>query len=503
MAETGKDINQKGPRVVFRADGNSRIGLGHVVRSMALAQMLQGEFSCVFAIQQPEESLEKQLCQVCTAVVLLPVQDVAEREAAYLAEQVLRPTDVVVLDGYRFDKSYQQIIKNHGCALVCIDDIQAYPFVADAVINFAGGVVKDRYKTAPYTRLLLGPEYALLRPPFLEAAKAERKLPDGGLRLLLNLGGADPENHTLRLAQELSQLQAVATVEIVVGAAYRHLPELEGWLVGYPSINLHRNLSDEQMRHLMQSCAVAVTSASGVAYEYAAVGGLLYVLQTADNQEGLYSFLTGKGVAQKYKQLQSINPASVEGAFSKQLQVQRQYFDGKSDERLREEFRRLSLSASLTLRKATAGDMMLVYDWNNDPEVRRHSFNPELIPLANHQAWFGARLRDESTPIYLAEAAGEPTAQIRFTLSGGMATIGYLIAKEFRGQGLGHVVLLKGIAKLLQDHPEVNLIEGLVQQENIASVRAFEKAGFTYGDPDPEHPQAHRFVLEIGTNSNA
>ncbi|WP_276496162.1 UDP-2,4-diacetamido-2,4,6-trideoxy-beta-L-altropyranose hydrolase [Pontibacter litorisediminis] len=502
MTDTSKDIAQTNKsRIVFRADGNSRIGLGHVVRSLALAQMLKEEFRCVFAVQQPEESLLGQLQHVCEEVIVLEAQEINEQEATYLCGQVLRPSDVVVLDGYRFDTAYQQVIKHHGCALVCIDDIHAYPFVADAVLNMAGGVEKEKYKAAPYTRLLLGPAYALLRPPFLKAASEERELPDEGLRLLLNLGGADPRNHTLRLAQELHASQRFDCIELVVGGAYRHLPELEGWLQGKERVKLHQNLDAEGMCRLMRRCAVAVTSASGVAYEYAAVGGLLCVLQTADNQQGLYRFLTGTGVARQYEGPQSIASASIATDFQQQVQVQRQYLDGKSGERLLGEFHRLSLLASLKLRRATAEDVLLVYDWNNDAEVRKRSFNPKPIPLASHQAWFKARLEDTGTPVYIAEVAGEPAGQIRFNLSGGQATLGYLIARKYRGKGLGHVVLLKGVERLRQECPEVTLVEGLVQHENIASVRAFEKAGFSYGAPAPEHPEAFCFVLRLSESN--
>lgn len=494
MANT---INQAKPRIVFRADGNSRIGLGHVVRSLALAQMLHEDFSCVFAIQQPEQALQAQLLGVCEEVVVLAEQEVTEQEAACLARQVLRPTDVVVLDGYRFDTAYQQRVKESGCSLVCIDDIHAYPFVADAVINQAGGVSEAAYTTAPYTKLLLGPEYALLRPPFLKASQQERTVPVGALRVLLNMGGADPQNVTLQLAGELAEDSRVNSMEIVVGGAYQHLQELQSWLQGREQVRLHRNLDAEAMCLLMEGCAVAVTSASGVAYEYAAVGGGLFVLQTAGNQTGLYSFLTHTGIAKPYEELQQLGPSDFKSGFQKQVQVQRQYFDGQSPQRLQQQFRNFSLSAALTFRRASEEDLMLIYSWNNDPEVRRYSFNPEPIPLPNHQAWFSARLSDAATPIYVVEAAGEPAAQVRFSLQGKAATVGYLIDSKFRGKGLGHVVLQRGVARLQQDFPDIMLVEGLVQRQNIPSVRAFEKAGFAYGEPDPQHPKARRFVLEL------
>ncbi|WP_299824488.1 UDP-2,4-diacetamido-2,4,6-trideoxy-beta-L-altropyranose hydrolase [uncultured Pontibacter sp.] len=482
-------------RIIFRADGNSQIGLGHVVRSLALAQMLRHDFECVFAIQAPSQELQEQIKDVCEGVIILPACHHDEERFiheldAYIAEDVL-----VVLDGYNFNTAYQQSVKRKGCQLFCIDDIHSYTFVADVLLNQAGGVDAAKYKTASYTKLLLGPTYALLRTPFLEAAKSERVLPAGAVRVFLNLGGADPQNHTLQIARELESIQSINKVEIIVGSAYQHLPELQNWLHQNPKYSLHQNLSAEQMCELMQNCVLAVTSASGVAYEYASVGGLLFILQTADNQEGLYTYLTQNGIAQKYEQLQESIKTDLTITFAQAVKTQRQHFDGKSDERLLQVFHNMALATSIRMREATEDDLLLLFDWANDPEVRKHSFNPNPILLESHTRWLHTKLEDKQTKLYIAETDGEPAAHIRFELLNGKAVISYLISDGFRGKGLGHVVLQKGVAKLLQQTPELNLVEGLVQQENMASVRAFEKAGFSYGTPDSKYPQAHRFEL--------
>ncbi|MEJ8802718.1 UDP-2,4-diacetamido-2,4,6-trideoxy-beta-L-altropyranose hydrolase [Pontibacter sp. H249] len=482
-------------RIIFRADGNSQIGLGHVVRSLALAEMLRHDFECVFAIQAPSQELQEQLKKSCDGVIILPVCNHDEERFiheldAYIAEDVL-----VVLDGYNFSTAYQQSIKRKGCQLFCIDDIYGYTFVADAILNQAGGVKAEKYKTADYTKLLLGPKYVLLRPPFLEAAKAERSLPTGAVSMFLNLGGADPQNHTLQIAKALKQVQGIEKVEVIVGSAYQHLPELQTWLHHNRKYSLHQNLSAEEMCQLMQSCAIAITSASGVAYEYASVGGLLFVLQTADNQESLYTFLTQNGIAQKYEQIERSIKAGLPTAFEQAVTTQRQYFDGKSDERLMKVFCNMALATGITMREATSNDLMLLFEWANDPEVRKNSFNPNPILLESHTRWLHTKLEDKQAKLYIAEAAGEPAAHIRFEILNGKAIISYLIGSGFRGKGLGHVILQKGVAKLLQQKPELKFVEGLVQQENMASVRAFEKAGFSYGTPDPKFPQAHRFEL--------
>jgi UDP-2,4-diacetamido-2,4,6-trideoxy-beta-L-altropyranose hydrolase len=485
-------------RVIFRADGNSRIGLGHVARSLALAHMLREEFECVFAIQAPAKELQEQIKGVCHGLIALPPSHPSEDRFVHELDAYISSEEIVVLDGYDFGTAYQRSVKDKGALLVCIDDIHAFPFVADAVINQAGGVSAAQYHVAPHTKLCLGPAYALLRPPFLATSQRKRTLPQGNPKVLLSLGGADSQNLTLQLAKEIAASHANLQVEVVVGAAYQHIVTLQAWLREQPDFALHSNLSAQQMCELMEQCAAAVTAASGVAYEYAAVGGMLFVLQTADNQEGIYQFLLASGIAREYRDIaEQLTAPLTQEAFEEQVAVQRQHFDGQSPERLCEVFRRLSLGAGLSIREVTEDDLMLLFEWANDEQVRKNSFSTEPIPVQNHKRWFDGVLEDEQTVLYIATADGKPAAHIRFKLVAGKAVISYLISGEFRGRGLGHAILLKGIERLRHQRPELKAVEGLVKPDNVASVRAFEKAGFEVGEPDAGHPKAIRFVLRL------
>ncbi|WP_299701109.1 UDP-2,4-diacetamido-2,4,6-trideoxy-beta-L-altropyranose hydrolase [uncultured Pontibacter sp.] len=488
---------EKKTRIIFRADGNSRIGLGHVTRSLALVHMLRKEFECVFAIQSPDQALQERIREVCHGIILLPPADASEERFKHELDAYISEEEIVVLDGYNFRTEYQQNIKSRGAALICVDDIHAYPFVADAVINQAGGVLPEAYETAPYTQLALGPHYAMLRPAFLKAAKASRTIPADELRVLVCMGGADPDNHTLQAVKLLQGIPSVKHLEVVVGSAYTYLNELKQYVKEHKEIKLHRDLSAESMRRLMVKCQAAVTSASGISYEYAAVGGLLFVKQTADNQAGIHSFLISQGIATDYAALHKTLKADIsEEMFNEQVAAQRLHFDGKSDIRLLQLFQKLSLMADMKLRKATIADLQLLFEWANDPEVRQHSFNPKPISLEEHTKWFQTKLDNPATSIYIAEIDSLPAAQIRFDISDNKATISYLIGADFRGKGLGHTVLQKGVQKLLRERPEVTKIDGLVQQQHKASIRSFEKAGFANGEADQQHPQAMRFVLE-------
>ncbi|TXK44875.1 UDP-2,4-diacetamido-2,4,6-trideoxy-beta-L-altropyranose hydrolase [Pontibacter qinzhouensis] len=485
-------------RILFRADGNSSIGLGHVTRSLAFAEMLLPDFNVLFLMQAPAAELQEQVTSKGIFLVSLPLSSDYAAEVTYLTGTLLKPSDVVVLDGYGFDTTYQEKIKESGCGLICIDDLHQIRFVADAVINQAGGVGANAYRAAAHTKLCLGPAYSLLRKPFLEAARETRKYSSENKSVLVCLGGADPHNYTQQICEELYSKYKIEHIKIVVGAAYQRLLQLKEWVQKSPGCSLYVNQSPSDMVSLMKSCYMAITSASGIAYEVSAVGGILFVLKTADNQKDLHHFLLQSRLAFDYGIMEELQgQATWEALFEEQVKQQRNVFDGESAGRLQAIVTAVSLGAQLTMRDAGKDDMLLLLEWANDPEVRIRSFNTDVIPLAIHKKWYYGKLENRISRLYLADIAAEPAAHIRFDLKGAKATISYMIGKPFRHRGLGHVVLQKGVDRLKEQVPEITLVEGLVQLDNYASIRAFEKAGYQLVEPYPAHPDALCFHLKL------
>ena len=256
------------PRVVFRADGNAQIGLGHISRSLALAEMLSPEFNCVFAIVHPPENTLS-LLGSAFQVIRLPELELAQ-ELEFLASEVLQPTDIVVLDGYQFDLNYQQKIKALSCKLVFIDDLNAQPFVADAVTNHAPGLSGNSYKTEANTHLCLGFEYALLRHPFLRAARElnSRKLPvyRDRAHVLITFGGADKYNLCEKITRMCLAIPAVEKISVVLGSGSNRQAFEAGFAGGRP-VKAYTNLSAEEMCSLMLKCGVLLAPASTVVME--------------------------------------------------------------------------------------------------------------------------------------------------------------------------------------------------------------------------------------------
>ncbi|MBC8152067.1 MAG: hypothetical protein H7Z72_04080 [Bacteroidetes bacterium] len=104
------------PRLIFRADGNAQIGLGHVMRCLALADMLGDGYDRHFVIVEPDAALTTLLTDKNITAIRLLTNNVAEFSG------FVRPGDVVVLDGYSFDEAYQRTLRRGIKKLVFIDD---------------------------------------------------------------------------------------------------------------------------------------------------------------------------------------------------------------------------------------------------------------------------------------------------------------------------------------------------------------------------------------------
>ena len=457
------------PKIYIRADGNSEIGLGHVIRSLALAEMLKEDFDCVFATRFLTDYINSEALKACSDVIKLPVSD--EQFDAFLS--ILAGDEIVVLDNYFFDTDYQRAIKNKGCKLVCIDDIHDKHFVADVVINHAGGISKELYSVAPYTCLFLGTDYALLRPEFLNYNEK-----DEGASLLLCLGGADKDNVTLQILKLLEDKQFSNKCYVVVGDAFQYQQDLIDFQQSSKiNIEILKNLTAQQMAGVMSECKYAICPPSTVSYEFLSKkGGELYLKIIADNQKDIYAFFVENGIAFDISELFVSDPMKHEQS----LATQRKYFDGQSGKRIRSIFSRLKNEQQLKLRKAQLSDLDLYFRWANDPDARQNAVLAKQITYDEHCAWFSKKVTSKDTCLWVLEQNEAPIGQIRFDIDRVQkeTTISYFIAQEYRGQGIGLSIVKMGLELFFKTEENILFINAVVKSTNGASLKIFDNLGF-------------------------
>lgn len=134
---------------------------------------------------------------------------------------------------------------------------------------------------------------------------------------------------------------------------------------------------------------------------------------------------------------------------------------------------------SLQLRRACQADMDLLFQWANDPTVRKNAFHTEQIPYENHIKWFAKMMADASVYQYLLCDGALPIGQIRLNIEENEAVIDYSISAENRGKGYGSQLLRMIPKQVIQDKiTGVTKIVGQVKYGNTASARAFERCGY-------------------------
>ena len=454
------------PKVYIRADGNTEIGLGHVIRSLALASMLKNDFDCIFATRFLTPYIKKEAEFSCVEIIKLP-EEGDEHFNSFLS--LLTGTEIVVLDNYFYSTEYQQSIKAKGCKLVCIDDIHDKHFVADIVINHAGGVNKELYSSASYTALYTGTEYALLRPAFMTRKKTQ------GDSIFIAMGGADKNNDTLKILELLNKININKTCFVVIGDAYLHkIPLYEYCDNTKLDIRILKNLTAEDLSEIMCQCQYAICPPSTTSYEYLSLrGGELYVKVIADNQNDLYEFFVKNNLAFDISEIFIKNKRTVFNS----IEQQKKYFDGQSNKRILIFFQKLAQEKSLLLREATIDDIELYFKWVNDPDERKNAISTQLISYEEHCIWFSEKLKTEDTLLWVLELNKTPVGQIRFDIADGYAIISYFIDRDYRNKGLGASIVRMGIEKLNYLSGDMK-IKAIVREENVPSLIIFEQLHF-------------------------
>jgi UDP-2,4-diacetamido-2,4,6-trideoxy-beta-L-altropyranose hydrolase len=136
------------------------------------------------------------------------------------------------------------------------------------------------------------------------------------------------------------------------------------------------------------------------------------------------------------------------------------------------------LQPRVTLRAATHIDAPLLLAWRNDPDAIRFSVTGRGVTPAEHGDWLAVRLADPHTRLWVAEEDNEAVGQVRVELSDDTGTVSIGIAPAHRGRGIGSAVLDALLVEMERD-PRVNRLRAVAHPRNTASVRAFERVGFS------------------------
>lgn len=324
--------------VVIRADANSKIGMGHVMRCLSVADALLKRGEEVLFVTADDTpvplltkkgipyrvlhtdyaDMEAELPKLWNALSELP-QGPGVPEAA-----LPQKNTSILVDSYYVTEKYLAALKKR-ITTIYMDDIYAFSYPVDMLINYnIYGEEMGYEKDAAFadTKLLLGTEYVPLREEFSAgagyaqsrkelSAETENVTPaedrlhqtaeqgrtaDGGI--LITTGGSDSFNLAGQLLMEAMKYDALKEKEyhVVSGSLNPHIGELQALAQKHENIHIHCNVTN--MAELMAESEVALSAGGSTLYELCAMGVPVIAFSFAENQERLVQTFVKRGIAQ-------------------------------------------------------------------------------------------------------------------------------------------------------------------------------------------------------------
>jgi len=320
------------PKILFRADGNLIMGLGHLYRLFALYEIFEKNYDCIFVTKEDSalNTIPKQF-----SLTIVPRDVKIIDEINWLIEK-FGHNFIVIIDGYQFTSSYQMQIKEKGLKLIYIDDLAKEYMYADIVINHSPSTKQSDYESAEYTKFALGTNYAILRSIFLKAVKETRIINQIDTAFVC-FGGSDINNLTLISVKALLFFENFKTINVVMGASNKNT-EIFTLQSENPQIKIYRNLSEQGLASVMQESNFAIVPASTILYELCTIKMPILSGYYVDNQKSIYygllnkKAISGIGNFNSLKiddLIRNIGVVLKNNNVSNQLINQRKLFDGK------------------------------------------------------------------------------------------------------------------------------------------------------------------------------
>ena len=274
--------------ILFRCDGSVEIGMGHVIRCLALAEELQ-EKNCNITFAMRKSELGINTVKESYQVLQSNEKDFNYKE--WLTDCIeTTNTNILIMDmrdGLTREE-LRYIKKETGIKVVTIDDPEEKRLSADLAFYPPVPQVQKMDWNGFKGKLYSGWEYVILRKEFYkEYPKIKNEIPN----ILVTMGGTDPLDMIKFVVKSLDLIEENFTVTIILGSGYQHKERLNELL---KSIKYKYDIfqNPPNVAELMSKSDLGIISFGQTAYELAALKvPALYLCLTDDHYESSKVFM--------------------------------------------------------------------------------------------------------------------------------------------------------------------------------------------------------------------
>lgn len=277
---------------LIRADGNSVIGMGHVMRCLSIADAVKTHGVEVIFVTACEECIPMiQQRGFQTRLLTTDYRDMLSElpqlKQLLSAEKEMIKKHVILVDSYQVSKAYYRELRKLGC-VACLEDM-GQPYPVDLLINYNiyGEKLAPQYAAGNENKpdkTLLGVSYMPLRQEFL--TDMEYTLKEEVTDVMITTGGSDPlfaaKAFTDAFLADKTLQRAKIRYHIISGPFNSHAQELKQMYTNHIDVTIYENV--KSMKEIMRQCDVVLTAAGSTIYEVSALGVPMLVFYFAENQ---------------------------------------------------------------------------------------------------------------------------------------------------------------------------------------------------------------------------
>ena len=301
--------------IIVRADASAKIGSGHVMRCLTLAEACRKRGARVsFICREHPGNLAPLIAGRGFPVSMLAAANMSAREVPHSAEDWLggspaedmRETrrvvseqnevcDWLIVDQYGIDARWEEQLRGKVSRIMVIDDLADRPHYCDLLLDQNFRPSHDgRYDglVPKHCLMAMGPRFALLQHDY--AYWRQRVVPRTKVtRILVYFGGVDAAGLTKMAIR--AALGTGLAVDAVVSGQDAHLGELERLAADEPRLTLHKGLPS--LAPLMAASDLAIGAFGSTSWERLCLGLPSIAVTLAENQQDVADALAAASLA--------------------------------------------------------------------------------------------------------------------------------------------------------------------------------------------------------------
>lgn len=314
--------------LLIRVDGSYEIGIGHFMRSLALAQMWLKDRGNVYFLINNNEYLKDRVKKEGMDYIIHYNKSGSIDDANFLIKEVKKLNiSWVIVDGYVFKEEYFNLIRNANIRYLIFDDKGELSYYNSNIIlnqNLHGKKEYYDLKKENYTKLLIGTKFTLLRNEFLKYINYKKNIKDKANNVLITLGGSDIKNYSLKILKILINID-ISDLEVIVlvGANNPHFNELQNYVNNInANVKLLKSVLD--MPEIMKWADLAFSSGGSTVWELAFMGVPTIVGATSKAEEFLIKGLNDNNLFKTVGKLDNLNEKILENLFKEIIYSKKQ-----------------------------------------------------------------------------------------------------------------------------------------------------------------------------------